>query len=160
MRTNIYLFTTMLLLATVNSFSQEWVVKLIQEGSEPGKISNKFPANLENEMKAFVGTKVQNINFKPINNFLFSEDFESYKGKTIIVQFGGTTCSGCKYQMPELSRIQEEYGKRNVQIIFLFPEPTDVVKKYIKDKSASGVIASSQSAVRASSNAIGFLSTP
>ena len=122
--------------------SQEWVVKLIQSNTDSGTTSaNNVPHILENEMKSFIGTKAQNITFRPIKNWFFSDDLESYKGNMIIVQFGGTTCSGCKMQMPELSRIQDSYGKQHVKVLFLFLEQQNILKKYFENQSISGVIA-------------------
>jgi thiol-disulfide isomerase/thioredoxin len=121
--------------------SQEWVVKLIGSNSDSGKIAKIFPKNLEMEMKKFVGTKAQHICFQPIDNLSFSDSLESYKGHVTIIQFGGTSCSGCKMQMPELSRIQDTYHKQGVKVIFLFPEPKGALKKYFEGSTFSGVIA-------------------
>jgi thiol-disulfide isomerase/thioredoxin len=121
--------------------SQEWVVSLIEKKSDSGKTNEKFPKNLEMEMKKFVGLKAQHISFQPIENPSFFDSLESYKGHVIIIQFGGTSCSGCKMQMPELSRIQKIYNKQGVKVIFLFPEPRETLKKEFEGNTFSGMIA-------------------
>ena len=121
--------------------SQEWVVKLIDSKSDSGNISKKFPKNLEMEMKKFIGSKAQHISFQPIGNSSFSDSLENYKGHITIIQFGGTSCSGCKMQMPELNRIEDAYNNQGVKVIFLFPEPKEALKKYFYGDSLSGMIA-------------------
>ena len=107
---------------------------------DSGKVSSSFSTRLENEMKKSIGLKAQNIRFYPIENYFFSENLSDYNGKTVILQFGRTTCSGCKMQMPELNKIQEKYSSKNVQVLFLFSDSKVVLKNYFENKKSSGKI--------------------
>lgn len=40
-----------------------------------------------------------------------------YRGKIIVVNFWATWCTPCVEEIPELSRLQSEYGARNVQFV-------------------------------------------
>jgi thiol-disulfide isomerase/thioredoxin len=56
---------------------------------------------------------------------------DQYKGKIVILDFWQTTCPPCRYTMPMLDRIQEDYaGKLSILAINL-AEPVDLVRSYI-----------------------------
>ncbi len=40
-----------------------------------------------------------------------------YRGKVVLINFWASWCAPCLTEMPELVRLQEEYGKKGLQII-------------------------------------------
>ncbi len=112
--------------------SQDWAFKLIQSKGING---------LEKEMEKFLGTKVQNISFRPVKDTSNSANFDQYKGKVLIIQLATTNCSGCKMQAPELSRIEDLYAGQGVEVIYLFFAAKDFLKRHYNDHNYSGIIA-------------------
>jgi thiol-disulfide isomerase/thioredoxin len=60
---------------------------------------------------------------------------DQYKGKIVILDFWQTTCPPCRYTMPMLDQIQDEYsGKLSVLAINL-QEPKELVRNYILEQN-------------------------
>jgi thiol-disulfide isomerase/thioredoxin len=60
---------------------------------------------------------------------------DHYKGKIVILDFWQTTCGPCRYTMPMLDQIQDEYsGKLSVLAINL-QEPKELVRNYILEQN-------------------------
>ena len=60
------------------------------------------------------------------------ETFE--KGKIYVVEFWATWCGPCIASMPHISKLQEEYADRGVQIISVSDEELDTVKEFLERK--------------------------
>ncbi len=85
-------------------------------------------ANLSTE-KLFAATlpDVQNVQ-RPIN---------TYKGKTIVVNFWATWCPPCREEMPELSMLHQEYLSKNVQILGLAIDDAETIHNFQKENPVS-----------------------
>ena len=59
--------------------------------------------------------KVENINFKNINNEII--DLKNFKNSLVIINFWATWCAPCIEEMPSLSRLQANIVFNNLQII-------------------------------------------
>ena len=44
-------------------------------------------------------------------------DFESYKGKVVLINFFTTWCSGCRDEMPELIKLQKEFRSEGFTVV-------------------------------------------
>jgi thiol-disulfide isomerase/thioredoxin len=57
-----------------------------------------------------------------------------YKGRIVLLNFWATWCPPCRAEMPELVRMQREYGSRGLQIIGVTYPPTRIVevRRFIK----------------------------
>jgi thiol-disulfide isomerase/thioredoxin len=49
-----------------------------------------------------------------------------YKGKVVLLNFWATWCPPCRAEMPDLVRMQREYGKRGLQVIGITYPPETV----------------------------------
>ncbi len=54
-----------------------------------------------------------------------------YKGKVVLVNFWATWCAPCLAEMPDLEKLQQEYGKRELQIVGV-SHPTDKASEVVK----------------------------
>jgi len=68
-------------------YSQEWIKDVMQSNSNV----NMSIDSLKLIMKEKNGANAQNIKFKPITNYIFSEKLEEYKDNTVIMMFWTTT---------------------------------------------------------------------
>lgn len=66
-----------------------------------------------------------------------------YQGKVVLINFWATWCPPCRAEMPELVRLQQEYGKRGLQIIGITypPERRRRVRKFARSVKVNYPIA-------------------
>lgn len=57
---------------------------------------------------------------------------ESFKGKTLLVNFWATWCSACIKEMPELSALQNELSAQTIQIIGIAIDNQDKIIEFAK----------------------------
>ncbi|MCA1614500.1 MAG: TlpA family protein disulfide reductase, partial [Acidobacteria bacterium] len=57
-----------------------------------------------------------------------------YRGKVVLINFWATWCPPCRAEMPDLVRLQREYGKDGLQIIGVTypPEQRERVRKFTR----------------------------
>jgi thiol-disulfide isomerase/thioredoxin len=58
----------------------------------------------------------------------------NYKGKVVLLNFWATWCPPCRAEMPELVRMQREYGARGLQIIGITypPQTLSEVRRFVR----------------------------
>jgi len=61
-----------------------------------------------------------------------SQALSQWKGKIIVVNFWATWCPPCLEEMPELSRLQEQYRDRNVIVLGISTDELDKIREFAK----------------------------
>jgi cytochrome c biogenesis protein CcmG/thiol:disulfide interchange protein DsbE len=58
----------------------------------------------------------------------------NYRGKVVLLNFWATWCPPCRAEMPDLIRMQREYGARGLQIIGITypPEALGEVRRFVR----------------------------
>jgi len=64
-----------------------------------------------------------------------SHELSEFKGKVVLLVFGGRGCQGCIAEMPDISYLQDEYEKGGLRVIFLGND----LDHFIKDYNISGI---------------------
>jgi len=65
-------------------------------------------------------------------------DWQSLRGKVVVLEFWATWCSPCIEQIPHLNSIVRSIGSDQVQFIAIDDQPVDVVKKFVAKFPISG----------------------
>lgn len=74
-----------------------------------------------------------------------------YRGKVVLINFWATWCPPCGAEMPDLVRLQKEYGKEGLQIIGITYPPEELarVRKFTRDLKVNYPVALGTSETRA-----------
>jgi len=61
-------------------------------------------------------------------------DMESYKGKVVLINFWTTWCPGCRNEMPELIKLQQEFESKGFTVVAIAvdDEGEESVKTYVQ----------------------------
>lgn len=60
-----------------------------------------------------------------------------WKGKIIVVNFWATWCPPCREEMPELSRLQEQYQDRGLVVLGISTDELDKIREFVKENPVS-----------------------
>lgn len=131
--------TPVLIIASCLSFStaraQDWLMEYLKEKNNN---PNDLIASLPNEMKRAIGSKAPALSFQRIENDS-SDALTNYTGRTVIVNFWHINCSGCRMQLPELSRLQTEYAQRGLSIIYISNDAKEALQNFFSKNNTEGV---------------------
>ena len=56
-----------------------------------------------------------------------------YRGKLLVVNFWATWCGPCKAEMPDLQKVQDDYGARGVEIVGIAIDRAEAVRDFRHD---------------------------
>jgi thiol-disulfide isomerase/thioredoxin len=56
-----------------------------------------------------------------------------WQGKVVVINFWATWCTPCREEMPELVRIQQEFGARGLQVVGIAVDNPDKVSQFAKE---------------------------
>jgi thiol-disulfide isomerase/thioredoxin len=73
-------------------------------------------------------------------------NLESYKGNVVLINFWTTWCSGCRDEMPELIRLQNQFASKGFQVVAIAvdDEGGESVKDFVQTEQFPGDGASSK----------------
>ena len=60
-----------------------------------------------------------------------------WKGKLIVVNFWATWCPPCREEMPELSRLQEQYQGLGLVVLGISTDELDKIREFVKENPVS-----------------------
>lgn len=82
-----------------------------------------------------ISNEISTINFfsrNMLNTNRQTFKLDSFKGKTLLVNFWATWCSACIKEMPELSALQDELSVQKIQIIGIGIDNQDRIIEFAK----------------------------
>ncbi len=134
----IFVFYFFVILSISYTNAQEWVNDWVAKNpgvmSKPDSLGKFFT----HDFQKAIGKPAPTFSFNRIDNNKF-ERLKDFKGNVVLVNFWGTGCSGCRYEMPFLSHLQDSLSPKGFQVIFLSPEAKDILIRYFKDNRISGI---------------------
>jgi thiol-disulfide isomerase/thioredoxin len=124
----LFIFISVLLATGCNLVSSK------QSNTNDGKTASTETKNVidyPNMPASLKQSEIQLIDAKTLK-------LEQYDGKVIIVNIWGTWCGPCRDEIPELMKLQEEFGSKGLQVVGLslgrdeISEPEFKVKSFAK----------------------------
>ena len=99
---------------------------------------NSLLADLSNEIKKEIGKNTSNIIFQDLENDS-TMTLENFKDQIVILNLWSLSCSGCRMQIPELSKLHKEYYDEGLRVIFISKDNKNALKKYFIENLIEGV---------------------
>ena len=66
-----------------------------------------------------------------------NQAISQWKDKVIVVNFWATWCPPCREEMPELSRLQEQYQDRGLVVLGISTDELDKIREFVKENPVS-----------------------
>ena len=127
-----------LMIATSSLPAQEWATDWISRVFPQGNMQpDSLVALLRLEFQKAVGTKAPEFSFQQLDKDKLQTPSD-YCGSVLLVNFWATNCSGCRYEMPDLSRLQESYRDKGLRVVFLSSEPKEKLINYFAVHKTTG----------------------
>ncbi len=94
------------------------------QGSAPSSTVVFEPANVQPEE---LGSAVDDFEFRLVSSDE-TASFEDLRGKVVLVNIWATWCAPCRFELPELNRLQADYRDEGLVVLNLSDEPrTDLL---------------------------------
>jgi len=114
------------------------IVNKFLAGCQTEGYKNKISAIYNNKMKLAPGQVAPVFKYKDVTGKDFS--LEDFKGKLVYIDFWATWCGPCKYELPYLEKLQEQYkGKKIVFISLSVDDDVTAWETMVKEKKMKGV---------------------
>jgi thiol-disulfide isomerase/thioredoxin len=85
--------------------------------------------------------KSPNLKLKNLSGRPFS--LSDYKGKVVLINFWATWCPPCRAEIPELRKLQRDYGSRGLQVIGITypPQKVATVRRFVRQAKVNYPVA-------------------
>lgn len=81
---------------------------------------------------------VQSINFKLENIQGIEEELTDYRGKVVFLNFWATWCGPCRYEMPSMEKLYNEFKGDGLEILAInLGEKAPVIKEFMEEYNLS-----------------------
>lgn len=81
---------------------------------------------------------VQSINFKLENIHGIEEELTDYRGKVVFLNFWATWCGPCRYEMPSMEKLHNEFKGDGLEILAInLGETVPLVKEFLEEYNLS-----------------------
>jgi thiol-disulfide isomerase/thioredoxin len=113
------------------------------------------PAESEEINSGHIEDSTVGTDFNLYGKTLNDEDFdwESLRGKYVLVKFTATWCGPCQGEIPGMLKAYEQYHDKGLEIVSVYiwqrePDPVATVKKYVEEKKLPWIIVSESLTVK------------
>lgn len=122
----------LLFVGSGSAHGQSWAAKQAREVG-----LDSLTATLRTTVQEAVGKPASPLTLHALNGDK-TETIADFAGRTVLVTFWSTGCSGSKNQLPDLSRLQRRYGDRGLEVIYVAAQKREAVRSYLEDHQISG----------------------
>jgi thiol-disulfide isomerase/thioredoxin len=109
------------------AFSQEWAESYYRD-YKPGY--GTPVERLERDVKRSLGQLAPMLVFQNIRTGRW-DTLSSLCGKVVLLDSWSTACSPCVGEMPDLSRLQKEYGERGLVVLTMSSQDKETVSEFL-----------------------------
>ena len=67
-------------------------------------------------------------------------DWESLKGRVVVLEFFGTWCAGCIHYLPEANKLHDAFSREQLAYIFVTNERRESIDKFLKESEVKPVV--------------------
>lgn len=131
---SLLVLASVLLFSAVPAQAQRWVMDVVRSNPD------STVAALESEMERAEGEAAPSFRFHRLAAD-GAETLSDYAGRTVVVNFWKTNCSGCKEQFPDLSKLQNTYADQGLAVIYVSPQGERTIRRFWEARDLSGTVA-------------------
>ena len=135
---SIFVFYFFVSVAISATNAQEWVKDWVAKNSIMMLKPDSMITLLTHDFQKAISTPAPTFSFKRLDDDKF-QNLKDFRGNVVLVSFWATNCSGCRYEMPDLSHLQDSLSAKGLQVIFLSSESKDLLIRYFTDNKISGI---------------------
>ena len=121
-------------LVSSRAHPQQWMSGWLSQLADKDSIVSSLTA----EFQKAIGYKAPTFSYRRLDDSTLHVLFED-TGHVVLVNLWATDCSGCKYEMPDLSRLQEVYGGSGLRVIFLSLEAMERLAGFFALHKTAGI---------------------
>ena len=130
----LFWFSSGVVLLVSSALSQQWMTDRITSLPDINRIDSLTKALC----KEAEGKKAPTFTFRGLADDSL-HTLAEYIGHVTVVNFWGTTCSGCRMEMPDLSRLHESFQNKGVSVVFLSSQSKKVLTDFLAIHPVSGI---------------------
>lgn len=156
MRTLKIIILLVLTVGSPTASAQAWLSEVVTAAGGLGS-PDSLVAAIRVEMLKGIGELAPHLPFVPIGE-TDSTSVSDIRGEAIIVMLWHTYCSGCRMQIPELSRLHHAYAERGLEVVYVSDEDEVEIQNYLRENEVAGIVG--QTARRTLPRPYQYLATP
>lgn len=92
----------------------------------------------------FVGQPIPSFDFSPLDAAAPASNLAALRGKVVLLNLWATWCAPCLEEMPELSRLQADYGERGLVVLTLSDEDPATLESFRQETGVATLMATVQ----------------
>jgi len=123
-------FGLVTLFTSFSASAQDWVFKKYPPTNDINRFRNDM-GNLRRQIRRGLNHKAPNLNFKNVLTD-HSGSLDSLRGNVLLLDFWNMRCGACKDEMPDLHRVQSEFGSSGFILLTLSPDDAVTQRLYFR----------------------------
>ncbi|HXX63346.1 MAG TPA: TlpA disulfide reductase family protein, partial [Bacteroidota bacterium] len=116
--------------APYSADAQDWVFKKYPPTNDSSRFMNDMN-NLRRQIRRALNHSVPNLCFQNVHTGR-SGSLDSLRGNVLLLDFWNMRCGVCKDEMPELHKVQSEFGKSGFILLTLSPDDAVTQQLYFR----------------------------
>ena len=126
-----------LFFALSSVYAQVWVNELVTKNPSLMSTPDSLVKVLSSEFQKAIGKPAPTFSYQCLENDSL-KTIRDFRGDVVLVNFWSTNCSGCRFEMPDLSHLKDSLIDKGFHILFLSSEPKELLIKYFTKNKISG----------------------